>query len=197
MLFLLLVRRNHIRVISLINLDDVLLNMTLGNTKPSLFVYFLLFKKQNIDIQYMCLLVNNSYKAFTIYGVKHVEHAMHKTFDDTPMLNPPTRASHTFPTMRYNVTLVIWTSALKEEENRMTRAQSDTGQDDPETGQQPVRLKWNMAQACHSIEACDLLRVISQHGACGYFDLNEILFFFFSVSLAVSFHSTCLCVHVE
>lgn len=45
----------------------------------------------------MCLLVNNSYKAFSIYGVKHAaEQAMH--IDDTLMLNPQTRVSHTFPT---------------------------------------------------------------------------------------------------
>lgn len=88
-------------------------------------------KTQNIF-----LLVNNLYSKCSIYGGEHaVEHAMHKISDDTLMLNHQTTVSHTFPTTRYNVTLAIWISALKEEENAMTRPRAETGQDDLETGQ--------------------------------------------------------------
>lgn len=78
-----------------------------------------------METQCIFLLVNNLNRTFSIYAGEHaVEHAMHKISDHTLMLNPQTTVSHTFPTMRYNVTLAIWISALKEKEKAMTRPQA-------------------------------------------------------------------------
>lgn len=79
-----------------------------------------------IKTQFVFLFVNNLYRTFSIYAGEHaVEHVMHKIFDDTRTLNPQTTVSHTFPTMRSNVTLAIWISALKQEENAMTRPRAE------------------------------------------------------------------------
>lgn len=64
-----------------------------------------------------------------------MEHAVHKISDDTPMLNPQTTVSHTFPSPRCDVTLAIGISALKEEESAATRPRAETGHDDLEAGQ--------------------------------------------------------------
>ncbi len=105
------------------------------------------------------------------------------------MLNPQTRASHTFPTMRYNVTLAVWTFSTK----------TGGGQDDSFFRPRQAKMIWELVsnqvsawsaiwpRACHSVEACDVQRVISQHDASGWLDVNEIpSSFFLSLSLAVS-----------
>lgn len=77
MLFLPCVRHHDIRVIHR-NLDDLLLIVTLaGQSQVCLFPF--VNKKQNMDKHHMCLLLNNSYEAFSIYGVEHaVKHVAHQ-----------------------------------------------------------------------------------------------------------------------
>lgn len=104
------------------------------------------------------------------------------------MLNPQTRASHTFPTVRYNVTLVIWTFSIT------------TGgeQDDSLLRPRQAKMIWELVsnqvsglsaiwpRACHSVEPCDVQRVISQHDAFGWLDVNEIPYFSFFLSGSLS-----------